>query len=251
MTEGKIRLKNVSVGFSNPRPFFAVKDLSFSVKAGEFVCLLGPSGCGKSTTLHTIAGLVEPAGGEAVVGGQKVSSPSEDVLMVFQQPHLFPWLNVAENIGFFLRVNKTEKTRKAALVDYYLNLISLKNFADFYPHQLSVGMQQRVSIARTLAAEPEIILMDEPFRAVDYQKRMELHEFVLNALKKLGKTIIFATHDVEEAIVLADRILVMTESPGRIKKEIVIDFGNERADKPTTRKKFLDYKQAVLESLRY
>src|SRR3989338_7413916 len=225
---GKIEVKNLSVKYSGHNPsagdFHALKNLGFTTKPGEFVCILGPSGCGKTTTLLAIAGLLEPTEGKVLVDDTQVLAPSKEVQMILQQPHLFPWKTVAETIGFSLNVNGMDKTKSGLIIDKYLKLIGLDEFKDFYPHQLSIGMQQRVSIARALVAEPKILLMDEPFRAVDYQKRMELHDFLLSAIKSTGKTIVFVTHDIDEAILLADRILIMTPAPGTIKKEIKIDF---------------------------
>src|SRR3989338_3333907 len=224
MQKGKIEVRSLALAYPVPHQFYAVKDLEFSVEPGEFVCLLGPSGCGKTTTLHTIAGLIKPTEGGIWVDEEPLRVPSADVQLVFQQPHLFPWKTVADNIAFYLRINRVEPVERARVVDHYLRLIGLESFKDFYPSQLSLGMQQRVSLARMLAANPAIMLMDEPFRSLDYQRRTELQEFLLGLRKALGKTILFSTHDVDEAILLADRILVMTPSPGKIKKEIKVEL---------------------------
>ncbi len=250
MLKGRIEVRSLALAYQAPRRFYAVKDLDFRVEPGEFVCLLGPSGCGKTTTLHALAGLLKPTAGGIWVDEVPSQAPSTDVQLVFQQPHLFPWRTVADNIAFHSRINHAKQAERARVVDYYLCLIGLEAFKDFFPAQLSLGMQHRVSLARTLAADPAILLMDEPFRSLDYQKRTELQEFLLGLRKSLGKTIVFSTHDVDEAILLADRILVMTEGPGKIKKEIKVEFAGARTAQVTTTRKFCRYKERVLESLR-
>ncbi len=250
MRKGLIEVRSLALAYPAPRRFYAVKDLDFRVEPGEFVCLLGPSGCGKTTTLHAVAGLLKPTAGGVWVDDAPVCAPSRGVQLVFQRPHLFPWRTVADNIAFHLRINRVEPAERARVVDRYLRLIGLEAFKDFYPAQLSLGMQHRVSLARTLATDPAILLMDEPFRSLDYQKRTELQEFLLGLRKNLGKTILFSTHDVDEAILLADRILVMTEGPGKIKQEIKVEFAGARTAKVTTTPKFCRYKERVLESLR-
>ncbi len=250
MQKGKIEVRSLALAYPALRRFYAVKDLGFCVKPGEFVCLLGPSGCGKTTTLHTIAGLIKPTEGGIWVDDEPLQAPSTDVQLVFQQPHLFPWKTVADNLAFHLQINHTGQAERTRVVDHYLRLIGLESFKDFYPSQLSLGMQQRVSLARMLVANPAIMLMDEPFRSLDYQRRMELQEFLWGLRKTVDKTILFSTHDVDEAIFLADRILVMTPSPGKIKKEIKVESAEERTAKVTTTRKFCRYKEQVLESLR-
>ncbi len=251
--KGKIEVRSLAIAYPGPSRFYAVKDLGFRVKPGEFVCLLGPSGCGKTTTLHTIAGLIKPTEGGIWVDEvplRALRAPRPHIQMVFQQPHLFPWKTVAENIALYLQINRIGPAERTRAVDYYLRLIGLESFKDFFPAQLSLGMQHRVSLARMLVANPAILLMDEPFRSLDYQKRTELQGFLLGLRKTLGKTILFSTHDVDEAILLADRILIMTPGPGRIKKEIKVEFAGERTEKVTTTRKFCRYKEKVLESLR-
>ena len=246
MTEGKIEAKNLSFKYSGPKEYLALKDLNFTVKPTEFMTLLGPSGCGKSTTLYMVSGLIKPTNGSILIDDKEINAPSKNVQLVFQQPYLFPWKNIAENIAFSL---KTSETETKTLLEKYLSLTSLQEFKHFYPHQLSQGMQQKASLARALISNPSVLLMDEPFRSIDYQKRLELHEFLLDLTKKLSKTVLFVTHDIDEAILLSDRILIMTPSPGTIKEEIKINLDN-RSTRILTKPKFAKYKEKIIEGLK-
>jgi NitT/TauT family transport system ATP-binding protein len=197
----------------------ALAGLSFDVKSGEFVCLLGPSGCGKTTLLNILAGLDQPDSGTVMVDGKPVPGPGRDRVVIFQEAALFPWLNVFDNVGFGLscagvdKVIATQKTLK------YLRMVGLSGFRKAYTHELSGGMKQRVALARALAMESDILLMDEPFAALDAQTRDMLHLELQDIWQKTGKTIIFVTHNVREALVLGDRVLLMTARPGRLKRE--------------------------------
>ena len=246
MTEGKIEVKNLSFKYSGPNEYLALKDLNFTVKPKEFTTLLGPSGCGKSTTLHIISGLIKPTNGNILIDNKEINAPSKNVQLVFQQPLLFPWKSVQQNIAFSL---KTSETETKTLLEKYLSLTSLQEFRHFYPHQLSLGMQQKASLARAFISNPSVLLMDEPFRSIDYQKRLELHEFLLDLTKKLSKTVLFVTHDIDEAILLSDRILIMTPSPGAIKEEIKINLDN-RSTRLLTKPKFAKYKEKIIKGLR-
>ena len=249
MSQGRIEVQNLTVQYQNSNPFLAVEDINFIVKPGEFVSLVGPSGCGKTTTLHAITGLIKPTKGKITIDSKQLLYPSKDIQIMFQQPCLFHWKTVYGNIEFYLKINKQDKEETKRIVSDYLGLVGLSKFQHFYPHQLSIGMQQRVSLARALIADPKIILMDEPFRAVDYQKRMQLHEFLLGLKEKVNKTILFVTHDIEEAILLSDRIILMTQNPGRIKKEIPIQFKGKRTFETTTTPRFNYYKKEIISSL--
>ena len=206
----------------------ALDDVSMEVADGELVCLLGASGCGKSTLLNIIAGLDEPTSGEVRLDGARVVGPGADRGVVFQGYSLFPWRTVAENIAFGLEVAGEPKAQRRARVDELLGIMNLREHADRLPRELSGGMRQRVAIGRALAPEPDVLLLDEPFAALDAQTRRSMQDFLLTVWKRTGCTIVMVTHDVEEAIYLAQRILVMTPRPGRIAEEVVVPFG-ERA----------------------
>ncbi|HEX8964572.1 MAG TPA: ABC transporter ATP-binding protein [Rhodocyclaceae bacterium] len=201
------------------REVVALKDIDLEIQNGEFVCLLGPSGCGKSTLLNAVAGFSLPTGGEITVAGRAVTAPGPDRGMVFQEYALFPWMTVAQNIAFGLQVQKKPKAEIAATVDNLLAMLSLRDFRDRFPKDLSGGMRQRVAIARVLALDSPIMLMDEPFGALDALTRRNLQDELLRIWAETGKTILFVTHSIEESIYLADRIIVMTYRPGTIKRD--------------------------------
>jgi NitT/TauT family transport system ATP-binding protein len=206
----------------------AYDDLNFHVNSGEFLCILGPSGCGKSTVLRTIAALEQPTAGELHIA-PAADGTAADVGMVFQERGIFPWMSVRQNIRFLLANNpRIQKDDMDAIVEHYIAKVGLTKFANHYPHQISGGMKQRVSIARSFANNPDILLMDEPFVFLDYQTRMSLQELLLDIWQESQKTVVFVTHDIEEAVILADRIIVMTAHPGRIKRVIDIDFPRPR-----------------------
>ncbi len=197
----------------------ALEDITFDVASGEFVCLLGPSGCGKSTLLSIVAGLERPDAGEVRMDGRPLTGPGHDRVIIFQEPALFPWLNVRDNIAFGLRVAGVPRAERQDTVDRYLRLVGLHGFARAFVHELSGGMKQRVALARALALDPQVLLMDEPFAALDAQTRDMLHDELQEIWTQTGKTILFVTHNVREALVLGDRVLLMTARPGRIKRE--------------------------------
>ncbi|MBP2133219.1 NitT/TauT family transport system ATP-binding protein [Methanomicrobium sp. W14] len=198
----------------------ALDDINLSVEDEEFICLVGPSGCGKTTLLRIIAGLEYPTSGSAVLSGRDISGPDPERGMVFQEYSLFPWLSVADNIVFGLSMKGAPKKEKKDAADKYLDLVGLKQFSGSFPHELSGGMRQRVAIARALANDPKILLMDEPFGALDAQTRNMMQRELLEIWKRAKKTILFVTHSVDEAVFLADRIVVMSPRPGKI-REIV------------------------------
>jgi len=207
-------------------PVRALDDVSFSVADGEFVCLVGPSGCGKTTLFRIVAGLTEATDGRVLLDGTEVTGPTTDMGVVFQEYHLFPWLTVAENVGFGLERSDRSPDERERRVDEMLDLVGLTEFRDAYPKSLSGGMKQRVAIARALAVDPNLLLMDEPFGAVDAQTREMLQRELLDVWASTGKTVLFVTHDVAEAVTLADRIVVMAADPGRVRE--VVDVGVER-----------------------
>ncbi|MEE1837969.1 ABC transporter ATP-binding protein [Streptomyces sp. SP17KL33] len=208
----------------------AVRDLTFTVDPGELVCLVGPSGCGKTTLLKCVAGLLRPTAGEVRLGGRPVEGPPPGMAVVFQEygRSLFPWMRVGDNVELPLRQKKLSRERRRGLVDDALASVGLSDAAGAYPWQLSGGMQQRVAIARALAYEPEILLMDEPFAAVDAQTRAELEDLVRGLWRERGITILFVTHDIDEAVYLGERVLVLSASPTVVQERLTIDLPAER-----------------------
>jgi NitT/TauT family transport system ATP-binding protein len=206
----------------------ALVDINLQVRFGEFLCIVGPSGCGKSTLLHLIAGLDKPTSGEILLNGRKVKAPGPDRILIFQDLGLFPWLTVRENVEFGLKMKGVTKREIRSISHYYLHLVSLSQFEDSYIHQLSGGMRQRVALARSLAIQPDVLLMDEPFAALDAQTRDLLHDELERIWKETRQTIIFVTHNVREAARLGDRVVVLTFRPGRIKSEFRVDLPRPR-----------------------
>jgi NitT/TauT family transport system ATP-binding protein len=206
----------------------ALQKIDLDVAAGEFVCLLGPSGCGKSTLLNAIAGFLIPSAGQILIDGRAVSGPGPDRGMVFQEYALFPWMTVADNIAFGMAIKRLPRVEIAARVDGLLDRFGLLQFRDRFPKDLSGGMRQRVAIARVLALDPPILLMDEPFAALDALTRQTLQDDLLRLWAELGKTVIFVTHSIDEALYLADRVVVMTYRPGTIKRDERIDLPRPR-----------------------
>lgn len=225
----KLMLKKVSKTYASARgQTDALHQIDLSVKSGEFVCIVGPSGCGKSTLLKLIAGLDAHTGGEILADGRRVSGPGTDRLLLFQEPALFPWLNVLHNVEFGLKmagVPEKERREKALGV---LELVNLLKFCNAYVHELSGGMKQKVALARALVMEPQMLLMDEPFAALDAQTRATLHEELQQAWLATKKTIIFVTHNIEEAVRLADRVIAFSSRPGRICREIPVNMARPR-----------------------
>ncbi|WLR51143.1 ABC transporter ATP-binding protein [Bacillus tianshenii] len=206
-----------------------LKEINVSVEKGEFISLLGPSGCGKSTLLSIVSGLVKPSDGKLLLNQQEIKKPGPDKGMVFQEAALFPWMSVLENVMFPLRKKMSKEQQKSVAMEH-LKMVHLAPFADSYPHSLSGGMQQRVAIARALAMDPELLLMDEPFGALDEQTRSMLHEELEHIWLKTKKTILFVTHNISEAIKLSDRILVMGTRPGSIIKDYRVDLPRPRTN---------------------
>jgi len=207
----------------------ALDDISFRTHRREFLCVIGPSGCGKSTLARIVAGLEELSGGEVLLDGNPVSGPGSDRGMVFQGYTLFPWLTVKKNVMFGLEVNGKSRLTAEGEALQWLALVGLEKFADHYPHQLSGGMKQRVAIVRALANQPRILLMDEPFGALDAQTRCRMQAHLLDIWRQIDITIIFITHDLEEAIFLADRILVLSAHPGRVQELIEVPVPRPRS----------------------
>lgn len=245
---GTLEIKNVSKSFLKTETndvTHALEEINLTIKKGEFVSIVGTSGCGKSTILRMIAGLVGPTEGEILFNGEKITGPSPKRGMVFQKANLFPWLTVEKNLSFSLRMQGKYKGNEGK-VEHFLEMIGMQDFRKDYPHQLSGGMAQRVGLVRTLINEPEILLLDEPLGALDAFTRMNIQDEILNMWKEQGNTVIMVTHDVDEAIYMGTRVLVMEPRPGKIKEDIQIEL-----DYPRNRssQKFTDYRNHILEML--
>lgn len=227
MTTPKLRLEHVTKQFdvrgTNDR-FTAIDDISIDLEEGEFLVLVGPSGCGKSTLLDLLGGLSEPTSGRILLDGREISGPGLDRGIVFQQYALLPWRTARSNIEFGLEAKGLPKKTRRELAEHYLELVGLHGFGDRYPHELSGGMKQRVAIARSLAFDPEVLLMDEPFAALDAQTRESLQDELLRIWRETGKTILFITHGIDEAVYLGQRVAVLTSRPGRIKTIVDIEI---------------------------
>jgi NitT/TauT family transport system ATP-binding protein len=208
----------------------ALRDINLTIADGEFFVIVGPSGCGKSTLLDLLAGLSQPTTGHVYLNGEPVTGPGLDRGIVFQQYALFPWRTAKGNVEFGLEAKGLGRRQRAALADDYLQLVGLRDFADRYPHELSGGMKQRVAIARSLAYDPQVLLMDEPFAALDAQTRDHLQDELRRIWSQTGKTIVFITHGIDEAVYLGQRVAVMTSRPGRIKQIIPVELGERSGD---------------------
>ena len=244
-----IEVKNINKSFISKKndQLSVLKDINLSIDDGELVCLLGPSGCGKTTLLRLIAGLDQPTSGEIIANGEKVVEPSGDRAVIFQQYSLFPWLTVLQNVTFGLEMTKKgSKEVNIETAERYLTRVGLIDFKDSYPHELSGGMKQRVAIIRSLLNHSPILLMDEPFSALDMQNRHKLQEQLIGVWKRFENTIVFVTHDVDEAVYLADKIVIMDKNPGRINKIIEVDI--ERPRKRDS-KEFIALQESIVENL--
>jgi NitT/TauT family transport system ATP-binding protein len=238
--KGCIDVRNMGVTFgSNGSKVVAVKDVSLNVQPGEFVSLIGPSGCGKSTLLSIVAGFVKPTDGEAMLDGKLITRPGSDRGVVFQQYSLFPWLTVRKNVEFGLKMAGVELSKRNVTARSLLDLAGLLAFENHYPDQLSGGMKQRIGIIRALATSPQVLLMDEPFGALDTQTRVVMQEILTNIWQQFRISVLFITHDIEESIFLSDRIYVMTARPGRIKAEIKVPLPRPRTADMTDAPEFM------------
>jgi NitT/TauT family transport system ATP-binding protein len=228
-----------------------VQGLDCQIEPGQFVCILGPSGCGKSTLLGALAGHLQPRTGVLNVDGAPVSGPSPQRGMVFQQHTLFPWRTVRDNVAFGLKMRGIGKAERHRAADEILALVGLEGFAERWPDQLSGGMQQRVEIARVLVNRPRLLLMDEPFGALDALTRLNMQELLLDIWTRIRTTVVFVTHDIDEALFLADRLLVMSSRPGRIIEDLHLDFPRPRTTELVTSHAFSRLKRHCLELLRH
>ncbi|MDJ0707520.1 MAG: ABC transporter ATP-binding protein [Leptolyngbyaceae cyanobacterium MO_188.B28] len=249
--KGAVNVDGVSMVFSRRGHFNRVLDsVNMQIKPGELTCLLGPSGCGKSTLLNIIAGFVKPTAGYVLVDQYQVKKPGADRGVVFQQYSLLPWKTTFQNVELGLKIKGVPKAERKDIVDEYLNLVGLVKYRNAYPNQLSGGMQQRASIVRALVNSPSVLLMDEPFAALDAQTRHMMQELLLNIWSTLKTTVIFVTHDIEEAIFLGDRIFVMGVQPGRIKAELTIPLGRPRHVDDLITPEFTKLNRQVFELIR-
>jgi NitT/TauT family transport system ATP-binding protein len=229
MKEAVISIRNGSMRFPGKRAgeeIAVLENVNADVARGEFVCIVGPSGCGKSTLLNIVAGFLEATSGEILVEGLPVHHPDPRRIFVFQENGVFPWLNVRENVGFGLR--RQTQSERHRIIARYIDMVGLGGFEDAYPHELSGGMRQRVEIARALAANPDIIYMDEPFGALDFLTRLKMRTDLVRIWQSEKKTILFVTHDIEEAVQLADRVLIMTARPATIQEVVDVDLPRPR-----------------------
>ena len=242
----KVALDGISLSYktTSGERLLALDNINLEVKPGEFLCIVGPSGCGKSTLLHLIAGLNSQTAGKILVDGVPVSGPGSDRILIFQELGLFPWLTVGGNVEFGMKIKNLSPAERREKVQYYLRLVHLSQFKDSYIHQLSGGMRQRVALARALATEPDVLLMDEPFAALDAQTRDLLHDELERLWAETGRTIIFVTHNVREAARLSDRVVLLTFRPGRVKQEFSVNLPRprhmEQPDVARTAREILD-----------
>jgi len=252
MQSTKLKIADITMKFRTRRgaEVLAVDNLSLAVADREFVSIVGPSGCGKSTLLRIVAGLVEPSSGQVLLNGRRIDGPGADRGMVFQSYTLFPWLTVQGNVEFGSRLKALAVARRAQVAREYIEMVGLAGFEHHYPKELSGGMMQRVAIARALANDPDVLLMDEPFGALDAQTRIIMQELLVGLWQRTPKTIIFITHDIDEAIFLSQRVYIMTARPGRIKQTLDVNLPYPRSLDVLTSVAFTAMKRAVLDSIK-
>ncbi|WP_243544389.1 ABC transporter ATP-binding protein [Pseudodesulfovibrio tunisiensis] len=234
---------------SGDKTVTALQDIDIEVAEGEFAVVVGPSGCGKSTLLNIVAGLEKESTGKAVIDGRRIQGPGADRGMVFQSYTLFPWLTVRKNVEFGLRIRRMPAEERAAIARKYLKLVGLGDFENALPKELSGGMKQRTAIARVLANSPDMLLMDEPFGALDAQTRLQLQDLLLDVWREEKATVLFITHDIDEAILLADTIHIMSSRPGTITKSITVDIPRPRDHRVTVLPEFAAIKKEIMELL--
>ena len=248
---GTVTVDSIGLRFNsrNGGEVIALNNLSLTVPDKQFAVIVGPSGCGKSSLLDIIAGLKEPSGGECRLDGKPIREPGRERGMVFQNYSLFPWLTVIKNVAFGLTLQGQTSQKALERARHYVNAVGLSSFENAYPNQLSGGMKQRVAIARSLANDPEVILMDEPFGALDSQTRTVMQQLLLGIWEKEHKTILFVTHDIDEALFLGEKVYVMSARPGRIIDTISVDFAHPRSYELSTEPAFAELKRRIQRSL--
>jgi NitT/TauT family transport system ATP-binding protein len=257
LTKGQVKIQQLSLHLGRgEKRFEALHNVSFDIQAGEFVCLLGPSGCGKSTLLGALAGHLGFSSGQLLLDNQSIKAPDSDRGLVFQHHTLFPWKSVLDNVSFGLKMKGVPKVERDKQAIELLDLVGLSGFESRYPSELSGGMQQRVEIARVLINKPKLLLMDEPFGALDAQTRLMMQELLLNIWGDIQTTVLFVTHDIDEALFLADRVLIMSHRPGQIIEEINLreqvgnDFIRPRNTDLVTSPQFMQFKRHCIQTLR-
>ena len=248
----KLEARDVGIAYFRPdrqegQVTVAIKHLNLGVRAGEFVCIVGPSGCGKSTFLNAISGLLPINAGQLLLDSRPITRPGPDRAQVFQSPYLLPWRNVRGNILYGMEAQHVPKDEMRQRADYYINLVGLASFAQHYPHELSGGMQQRVNLARALAIKAELLLLDEPFAALDAQTREFMQAELLRIWQATQTTALFVTHQISEAVYLADRVVVLSARPGRVREEIRIDLPRPRELRLKRTPEFLEYEERIWE----
>ena len=248
----QIEIRDLTIEYGTPKSektFVAVNNVSLDIEAGEFVTIVGSSGCGKSTLLLAIAGLVATTSGGVSINGKPVKGPGPDRAMVFQDASLLPWRSVHGNVKFGLEMQRWKKDDPSERADRFIRMVGLGKFADYHPHQLSGGMRQRVNIARALAVDPDVLLMDEPFGALDAQTREVMGDELLRIWERDRKTALFVTHDIDEAIFLADRVIIMGRNPGHVKEIMKIDLPRPRTSAMLDSEAFVAYRRRLREHL--
>lgn len=248
---GNVRMRDLQKVYgSGTDQTVAIEDLNFEAEGGEFISVVGPSGCGKSTLLYLVAGFLDVTGGEILVDGNPIEGPGTDRGVVFQDYALFPWRTVMDNVTYGLEEGDVPKSERKDIAQKYIDMMDLTGFEDSYPKELSGGMRQRVSLARTLAYDPKILLMDEPFGALDQPLREALQDHLIDIWSDLDKTVLFITHDVEEAVYLSEKVMIMTQRPGTKKSVVPIDLDRSKPrEEIVTSDKFHELKSTVWKSL--
>jgi NitT/TauT family transport system ATP-binding protein len=245
----KLELRNVTKGFegiNGASSVTALENINLNIEEGQFVCFVGPSGCGKTTLLNILAGLDKPTSGEVILNGQPVRETGPDRIMVFQENALFPWLKVIDNVEFGLKMAGIEKEKRHEIAMHFLDMMQLKKFAEAFTYQLSGGMKQRVAIARALVTDPEVLLMDEPFAALDSQTRDLLMVELQLIWARTRKTIVFVTHNIAESVCLGDKVVIFTSRPGKVKKEITVEYRRPRLSEDNN---LYNYRRTILDEL--
>ena len=251
VTQSKLAAQDIVHVFDSAKGELLVLDhLNLRVQDGEFATIVGTSGCGKSTFLHIVAGLTEPTAGSVFIDSRKILGPGRDRGMVFQSYTLFPWMNVRSNVEFALKKSSLTAKEKRELVAYYIDMVGLQGFEDAYPSQLSGGMKQRVAIARALVYHPSVLLMDEPFGALDAQTRGLMQELLLEVWEKNKCTVLFVTHDVDEAVFMSDHVYIMTARPGSVKRELQIPLSRPRSYDIVMTGEFTTLKREIVDAIR-
>ena len=245
----KLELRNVTKGFegnNGASSVTALENINLNIEEGQFVCFVGPSGCGKTTLLNILAGLDKPTSGEVILNGQPVRETGPDRIMVFQENALFPWLKVIDNVEFGLKMAGIEKEKRHEIAMHFLDMMQLKKFAEAFTYQLSGGMKQRLAIARALVTDPEVLLMDEPFAALDSQTRDLLMVELQLIWARTRKTIVFVTHNIAESVCLGDKVVIFTSRPGKVKKEIAVEYRRPRLSEDNN---LYNYRRKILDEL--